>query len=88
VVQGLFPLVFVILFLSSAFFPQDLLTGPAATIAEYNPLSLIVDGLRELVIGGVDAAAVAEAIGAIALIGAISIGLSALALRRRLRLGA
>ena len=61
---------------------------PAATIAEYNPLSLIVDGVRELVIGGLDAAAVAEALGAIALIGAISIGLSALALRRRLRLGA
>ena len=88
VVQGLFPLVFVVLFLSDAFFPANLMLEPAATIAEYNPLSLIVDGLRELVIGGVDAAAVAEAIGAIALIGAISIGLSALALRRRLRLGA
>jgi ABC-2 type transport system permease protein len=88
VVQGLFPLVFVVLFLSDAFFPANLMLEPAATIAEYNPLSLIVDGLRELVIGGLDAAAVAEAIAAIALIGAISIGLSALALRRRLRLGA
>ena len=88
VVQGLFPLVFVILFLSDAFFPANLMLEPAATIAEYNPLSLIVDGLRELVIGGLDAAAVAEALAAIALIGAISIALSALALRRRLRLGA
>lgn len=88
VVQGLFPLVFVVLFLSDAFFPANLMLEPAATIAEYNPLSLIVDGLRELVIGGLDAAAVAKALGAIALIGAISIGLSALALRRRLRLGA
>ena len=88
VVQGLLPIVFVILFLSDAFFPANLMLEPAATIADYNPLSLIVDGLRELVIGGLDAAAVAQAIGAIALIGAISIGLSALALRRRLRLGA
>jgi ABC-2 type transport system permease protein len=88
VVQGLFPLVFVILFLSDAFFPANLMLEPAGTIAEYNPLSLIVDGVRELVIGGVDATAVAEAMAAIALIGALSIALSALALRRRLRLGA
>ena len=88
VVQGLFPLVFVILFLSDAFFPANLMLEPAGTIAEYNPLSLIVDGIRELVVGGLDAGAVAEALAAIALIGVLSIGLSAVALRRRLRLGA
>jgi ABC-2 type transport system permease protein len=88
VVQGLFPLVFVILFLSNAFFPANLMLDPASSVAEYNPLSFIVDGVRESVIGGVSVGAVAEAFGAIALIGAISIGLSALALRRRLRLGA
>ncbi len=88
VVQGLFPLVFVILFLSDAFFPANLMLEPAGTIAEYNPLSLIVDGIRELVVGGLDAGAVAEALAAIALIGALSIALSAVALRRRLRLGA
>ena len=47
VVQGLFPLVFVILFLSDAFFPANLLLEPSQTIAEYNPLSLIVEGIRE-----------------------------------------
>lgn len=88
VVQGLFPLVFVILFLSDAFFPANLMLEPAGTIAEYNPLSLIVDGIRELVVGGLDAGAVAEALAAIALIGVLSIALSAVALRRRLRLGA
>jgi ABC-2 type transport system permease protein len=88
VVQGLFPLVFVILFLSDAFFPANLMLEPAGTIAEYNPLSLIVDGIRELVVGGLDAGAVAEALAAIALIGGLSIALSAVALRRRLRLGA
>ena len=40
VVQGLFPLVFVILFLSSAFFPPELLLEPAETIAAIQPAHL------------------------------------------------
>jgi ABC-2 type transport system permease protein len=88
VVQGLFPLVFVILFLSNAFFPTDLLLEPAKTVAQYNPLTFIVDGVREPVIGTLTLASFAEALGSIALVGAFGLGLSALALRRRLRLGA
>jgi ABC-2 type transport system permease protein len=87
VVQGLFPLIFVILFLSSAFFPANLLLEPAASVAEYNPLSYIVDGIREPVIGSLTATDVAQAFGAIALVGAISMALSAVALRRRLQVG-
>ena len=87
VVQGLFPLVFVILFLSSAFFPANLMLQPAATVAKYNPLSFIVDGVRDPVISSLSVGTVAKALGSLALIGAISIGLSALALRRRLRIG-
>lgn len=87
VVQGLFPLIFVILFLSSAFFPVNLLLEPAASVAQYNPLSFIVDGLREPVIGSLTATDVAQAFGAIALVGAISMLLSIVALRRRLRVG-
>ncbi len=40
VVQGTFPLVFVILFLSTAFFPDDLLLEPAQTIARDQPAQL------------------------------------------------
>jgi ABC-2 type transport system permease protein len=87
VVQGLFPLVFVILFLSNAFFPASLLLEPAGSIAEYNPLSFIVDGVREPVISSLTWESFAEAAGAIVLVGGISIGLSAVALRRRLRIG-
>jgi ABC-2 type transport system permease protein len=87
VVQGLFPLVFVILFLSNAFFPANLMLEPAGSVAEYNPLSFIVDGIREPVISSLTWESAAEAVGAIALVGTISIGLSALALRRRLRVG-
>jgi ABC-2 type transport system permease protein len=87
VVQGLFPLVFVILFLSSAFFPDNLMLEPAASVAKYNPLSFIVEGIRDPVISSVTWSVFGKALGSLALLGAIGIGLSALALRRRLRTG-
>ena len=87
VVQGLFPLVFVILFLSSAFFPANLMLEPAASVAEYNPLSFVVEGIRDPTISALSAEVFWEAIASIALIGAVGIGLSALALRHRLRTG-
>ena len=43
-----------ILFLSTAFFPANLMLEPAATIAEYNPLSFIVEGIRDPVISALD----------------------------------
>jgi ABC-2 type transport system permease protein len=87
VVQGLFPLVFVILFLSSAFFPDNLILEPAKSVANWNPLSFIVEGIRDPVISTVSATALLKAIASLALVGAISIGLSALALRKRLATG-
>jgi ABC-type multidrug transport system permease subunit len=87
VVQGLFPLVFVILFLSTAFFPAHLILEPAGTVAEYNPLSFVVDGIRDPTISVLTAEVFWKASGAIALILAIGIGLSAMALRYRLRTG-
>jgi ABC-2 type transport system permease protein len=87
VVQGLFPLVLVVLFLSSAFFPQDLMIEPAKTIAQYNPLSLIVEGVREPMISGIDSADTRDAV--LAILGIIVLGLvlSDRALRHRLRVG-
>lgn len=87
VVQGLFPLVLVVLFLSSAFFPQELMIEPAKTIAEYNPLSFIVEGVREPIISGIDATATLEAVAAILGIVVLGLVLSARALRHRLRVG-
>jgi ABC-2 type transport system permease protein len=87
VVQGLFPLVLVVLFLSSAFFPQELMVEPAKTIAEYNPLSFIVEGVREPIIAGIDLTQTLEAVAAIAGIVALGLVLSARALRHRLRVG-
>ncbi len=87
VVQGLFPLVFVILFLSSAFFPVGLMLEPAATVAEYNPLSFIVEGIRDPVISTVSGEAFWKALAAITAVAGLSLALSGLALRRRLRTG-
>lgn len=87
VVQGLFPLVFVILFLSSAFFPAELMLEPAGTVAEYNPISFIVEGVRDPVISTLTGEDAWRAFASIAGIGALSLGLSSLALRHRLRTG-
>lgn len=84
-VQGIFPLVIVVLFLSSAFFPADLLTSPADVIAEYNPISFLAEGLREPIAFGWDAVVIVEGFVAGALLSAIGIGLAVLALRGRLR---
>jgi ABC-type multidrug transport system permease subunit len=87
VVQGLFPLVFVVLFLSTAFFPLDLMIEPAKTIAQYNPLSYIVEGIRDPIISGISPTETLEAVLAIAGLGILGLLLSAGALRHRLRVG-
>jgi ABC-type multidrug transport system permease subunit len=87
VVQGLFPLVFVILFLSTAFFPEQLLLEPARSIAAWNPLSFIVDGVRDPVISSLSLKTFAESIAAMAFVALVGLGLSAAALRTRLRTG-
>jgi ABC-2 type transport system permease protein len=87
IVQGLFPLIFVVLFLSTAFFPEGLMIEPARTIARYNPLSLVVEGIREPIVAGVHATEVLAAVLAILAIGVFSLLLSARALRHRLKAG-
>jgi ABC-2 type transport system permease protein len=87
IVQGTFPLVFVVLFLSTAFFPEDLLVEPARTVAVYNPLSFIVDAVRDPVISSFSAVDLLQGLAGIALVTAIGVGLSASALKRRLRMG-
>lgn len=87
VVQGMFPLVFVILFLSTAFFPENLLVEPARTIAEYNPASFIVDAVRDPVISTFSTEDMLKGIAGVLLIGGIGFTMAARALRHRLRTG-
>lgn len=88
IVQGLFPLIFVVLFLSTAFFPEALMVEPAKTVAAYNPLSFIVEGIREPIIAGLDATDTLKAVLSLAGIAAFSLLLSVRALRHRLKTGA
>jgi ABC-2 type transport system permease protein len=87
VVQGIFPLLFVILFVSDAFFPANLMLEPAAGIAEYNPLSFIVEGIRGPIIEGWDLTDQLKAIASVLGIGALGLVLCNLALRGRVRRG-
>jgi len=85
--QGVFPLVFVLIFFSTAFFPENLLLEPAQTIAAWNPFSFIVDGVRNPVISEMSAGPIGEGLLATFGVMAFGIALSALALRSRLRSG-
>ncbi|MGB7588368.1 MAG: hypothetical protein WBM00_06630 [Solirubrobacterales bacterium] len=76
-----------LLFLSSAFFPNELMIQPARTIAEYNPLSFVVEGIRDPIISGITASTMIEAVLAISGIVVVGLLLSARALRHRLRVG-
>ena len=84
-VQGVFPLFFVLVFLSSNALPRELIEQNwFRAIATINPVSYLFEGLRSLVIFGWDAEALALGFGvavAIALLGVLG---AASALRTRL----
>lgn len=83
-VQNSFPLVFIMIFLSSAFFPTDLMTGWYKQVAEANPLSWVIDGVRHLIITGWSWSDAGQALLVSGLLAAFTVTLAALALRRRL----
>jgi ABC-2 type transport system permease protein len=84
-VQGIFPLLFVTLFLSSSSLPRNLIkTTWFRDIATYNPVSYLLEGLRSLVITGWDGKALALGFGFALAILVISVGLSQQAMRTRL----
>jgi ABC-2 type transport system permease protein len=59
-VQGIFPLLFAGLFLSSMYLPRDLIeTDWFHTVADWNPVSYMLEGIRSLVVSGWDAEALA-----------------------------
>ncbi len=84
-VQGVFPLLFIMLFFSSAFFPRETMRGIYKTIANINPVSHLYEGMRDLVIDGLTLSAAARALLIPIAIGLISIPLALSQLRRRLR---
>ena len=83
-VQGAFPLLFILLFLSSAFFPRETMSGVYRTIADWNPISHLVEGQRALTVTGWSASAAARALLVPAGLGVLGTALALATLRRRL----
>lgn len=83
-VQNMFPLVFIVVFLSSAFFPTELMSGWYQTMARVNPLSWIIDGMRHLVITGWSWTEAVQALLTATVLAALTIGIAARLLQRRL----
>jgi ABC-2 type transport system permease protein len=84
-VQGIFPLLFVTLFLSSSSLPRNLIqTTWFREVATYNPVSYLIEALRSLVIKGWDAEALALGFGFSLCLLVITLALSGVAMRTRL----
>jgi ABC-2 type transport system permease protein len=84
-VQGLFPLMFILLFLSSASLPRDLIASDwYRTVATINPVSYLIEALRSLIITGWDAEALALGFGVAIAIFVVGLWASTLALRERM----
>jgi ABC-2 type transport system permease protein len=83
-VQGFFPLMFVLVFLSSASLPRDLIEVDwFQTVATYNPVSYILEGIRSLVITGWDAEALALGFGVAAGLTVVTVTVASVLLRKR-----
>ena len=83
--QAMFPLTFVAVFISSAFFPTELMSGWYQQVAEANPVTLIVDPTRRIALTGFDGADFAQALLWTGVVAFVSLGLAARAYRTRLR---
>ena len=84
-IQGLFPLLFVFLFLSSMNTPRNLIgVDWFRFVATVNPVSYLIECVRCLIITGWNGNALALGFGLAVLIGIVAIALSTLSLKERL----
>jgi ABC-2 type transport system permease protein len=84
-VQGIFPLLFVTLFLSSSSLPRNLIKASwFRDVATYNPVSYLLEALRSLVINGWDGQALALGFGFTLALLTIALALSQSSMRTRL----
>ena len=82
-VNSSFILFFPFAFLTTTFLPQDALTGWLATVADYNPVTYLLAGLRTLISDGWVAPDLLTALGAVAAVGCVTFALAFSALRAR-----
>ncbi len=86
-VNASFILFFPFAFLTTSFLPQDALTGWLATVATYNPVTYVLEGLRSLISVGWDTTALLQGLAASAALMVVSFGLATAAMRGRLKSG-
>ena len=83
-VQGLFPILFALMFLSSLTLPRELIgVDWFRTVATINPVSYLIEGIRSLIIEGWDAAALARGFAVVAGLLVLGMGGATLGLRAR-----
>ena len=84
-VQGLFPVFFVFLFLSSMSLPRNLIeTDWFRHVATYNPVSYLIEGVRSLLVTGWDGEALALGFGVAISIAVLGMTAATASLRTRL----
>jgi ABC-2 type transport system permease protein len=84
-VQGVFPLLFAALFLSSMALPRDLIeTDWFRTVADWNPVSYMLEGIRSLVITGWDGEALALGFACAGGLAVLTLAATSAALRTRM----
>jgi ABC-2 type transport system permease protein len=85
-VNSMFLLFFPFLFLTSSYVPRSQLSGWLNTVAGFNPVTYLLDGLRSLVLGNSwQWGQLGQAVAAIAVVGLISMTMCFAALRGRVK---
>jgi len=84
-IQGLFPILFVFLFLSSMNMPRNLIQVDwFRIVATANPVSYLIEGVRSLIITGWNGEALALAFGVASALAVVALTAASLSLRARL----
>lgn len=83
-VNSSFVLFFPFAFLTTSFLPKEALTGWLSTVATYNPVTYVLGGLRSLISDGWEWTELAQGLGAILAVGAVSFSLASAAMRGRI----
>lgn len=79
-----FPLIFILLFISSAFFPVETMSGTYKTFAQANPVSFVIDASRHQVLQGFSLSEALQGFLIAGAFSAITITFALVQLRRRL----
>lgn len=86
-VQSSFMLFFPFLFMTSSYMPRDQLSPWLDTVAGFNPVTYVLDGLRSLSMIGWEWSELGQALLAVAIVGTLSMSMCFAALRGRIRRG-